>query len=316
RPLLVNRSLNLVFEDTSGLPSLMTDESKVSQILRNFISNALKFTEQGEVRVTARLTDDGDSVVFSVTDTGIGIAAGDQERIFEEFTQLDNYLQRRVRGTGLGLPLTRQLAQLLGGRVWLESELGVGSTFFVSVARIYHPAEPVQAPEPAFTRSQWELDPSRLPVLVIEDEPEMIHTSQELLRGTLFQLVPARTTSEARQILKTLRPRVIVLDVMLKNEDTWAFLPELKRGAATRDIPVLVVTQIDDPQKARALGADGFAQKPVEREWLLSQLTAYSTPAECRRLLVIDDDEVARYLFRNLLRDTSFVVSAAASGAA
>jgi signal transduction histidine kinase/CheY-like chemotaxis protein len=315
RPLLVNRSLNLVFEDAGGLPPLMTDESKVSQILRNFISNALKFTERGEVRVTARLSDDGDSVVFSVKDTGIGIAAADQERIFEEFTQLDNYLQRHVRGTGLGLPLTRQLAHLLGGRVWLESELGVGSTFFVSVARIYHPAAAGQTPEPASSRGQWEPDPSRLPVLVLEDEPEMIHTYQDLLRGTLFQLVPARTTSEARQILKSLRPRVIVLDVVLKTEDTWAFLAELKRGTATHDIPVLVITQIDDPQKARALGADGFARKPVPREWLLDQLTAYSAPAESRRLLVIDDDEVARYLFRNLLRDTSFVVSEAASGA-
>jgi signal transduction histidine kinase/CheY-like chemotaxis protein len=315
RPLLVNRSLNLVFEDTTGLPPLMTDESKVSQILRNFISNALKFTEHGEVRVAARLSEDGDSVVFSVKDTGIGIAAEDQERIFEEFTQLDNYLQRRVRGTGLGLPLTRQLAQLLGGRVWLESELGVGSTFFVSVARIYHPAEPIQAPEPLVSRGRWEADPSRLPVLIVEDQPDMIHTYQEMLRGTLFQLVPARTTSEARQILKSLRPRVIVLDVMLKTEDTWAFLAELKREAATRDIPVLVVTQIDDPQKARALGADAFARKPVGRDWLLNQLTAFSPAAEPRRLLVIDDDEVARYLFRNLLRDAPFVVSEAASGA-
>jgi hypothetical protein len=196
RPLLVHRSLNLVFEDTSGLPSLMTDESKVSQILRNFISNALKFTEQGEVRVAARLSDDGDSVVFSVKDTGIGIAAEDQDKIFEEFAQLDNYLQRRVRGTGLGLPLTRQLAHLLGGRVWLESELGVGSTFYVSVARMYHPAEAVPAPEAA-APSRWEADPARVPVLIVEDDPEMMHTYQGLLRGTLFQLVPARSTAEA-----------------------------------------------------------------------------------------------------------------------
>ena len=314
RPLLVHRSLNLVFEDTSGLPTLLTDESKVSQILRNFISNALKFTEQGEVRVAARLSDDGDSVVFSVKDTGIGIAAEDQDKIFEEFAQLDNYLQRRVRGTGLGLPLTRQLAHLLGGRVWLESELGVGSTFYVSVARMYHPAEAVPAPETA-APSRWEADPARVPVLIVEDDPEMMHTYQGLLRGTLFQLVPARSTTEARHILRTLRPRVIVLDVVLRNEDTWALLAELKRQDATRDIPVLVVTRIDDPQKARALGADAFALKPVARDWLLAQLTAYSATAESRRLLVIDDDEVARYLFRNLLRDTSFVVSEAASGA-
>src|SRR5262249_37575635 len=112
RPLLVNESLDLVFEEPEGIPRLHNDEAKVSQILRNFISNALKFTERGEVRVTARLIEGSEMITFSVADTGIGIAPEDQERIFQEFTQVDNPLQRRVKGTGLGLPLCRKLAEL------------------------------------------------------------------------------------------------------------------------------------------------------------------------------------------------------------
>src|SRR2546428_10646419 len=128
RPLLVNESVALVFEDTSSVPTLFQDEGKVSQILRNFISNALKFTERGEVRVSATVVDDDTAVAFSVADTGIGIAAEDQERIFHQFGQLENPLQRKVRGTGLGLPLTKKLVEILGGRLALVSEPGGGST--------------------------------------------------------------------------------------------------------------------------------------------------------------------------------------------
>ena len=126
------RVVALVIEDPTELPPLTTDEGKLSQILRNFIANALKFTEQGEVRVSATASADG-RVTFAVADTGIGIAPGDQERIFEEFSQLDNALQRRATGAGLGLPLSRKLAELLGGGVEVSSTLGVGSTFSVTI---------------------------------------------------------------------------------------------------------------------------------------------------------------------------------------
>src|SRR2546428_11049147 len=127
RPLLVNESVALVFEDTSSVPTLFQDEGKVSQILRNFISNALKFTERGEVRVSATVVDDDTAVAFSVADTGIRIAAEDQERIFHQFGQLENPLQRKVRGTGLGLPLTKKLVEILGGRPPPGAEPAVGA---------------------------------------------------------------------------------------------------------------------------------------------------------------------------------------------
>jgi signal transduction histidine kinase len=137
RPLLLGETVDLVFETPVDIPPLFTDESKVSQILRNIISNALKFTERGEVRVSARLAPEGDRVVLAVADTGIGIAPDDQKAIFEEFTPLENALQRRVKGTGLGLPLCRKLAMLLGGRVEVDSQVGVGSTFSVALPLRY-----------------------------------------------------------------------------------------------------------------------------------------------------------------------------------
>jgi signal transduction histidine kinase len=134
RPLVHTDTVHLIFDDASALPPVYTDEGRLSQILRNFISNAIKFTERGEIRVEATL-DDGDRIRFSVTDTGIGIPADAHQRIFEDYTQVDGPIQRRVAGTGLGLPLTRRLAGLLGGHVELTSVVGQGSTFSAVIPR-------------------------------------------------------------------------------------------------------------------------------------------------------------------------------------
>ena len=136
RPIETDDAVSLTFEPVPALPLLQTDEAKVAQILRNFVSNALKFTERGEVRVSARQGADA-TIVFMVTDTGIGIAPEDLERVFEEFSQVDSPVQRRVKGTGLGLPLSRRLAGLLGGDVTVESEVGRGSTFALVLPIMY-----------------------------------------------------------------------------------------------------------------------------------------------------------------------------------
>jgi signal transduction histidine kinase len=132
-PLLTDPAVRLIFEDTEGLPAIYTDEAKLTQILRNFVSNALKFTEHGEIRVGARIEPGGEHITFTVADTGIGIAEEHQQVIFEEFGQVQSHLQQRVKGTGLGLPLCRKLAALLGGYVGVESRFGVGSTFYATL---------------------------------------------------------------------------------------------------------------------------------------------------------------------------------------
>ena len=159
RPLLVGDAVALVFDDAAELPPLDTDEGKVSQILRNFISNALKFTERGEVRVWATADREADTVSFHVSDTGIGIARADIELIFQEFGQVAHRLQSRVKGTGLGLPLSKKLAELLGGKITVESTPGEGSTFTVTLPRCYpeavEPSDDVDEP--------WILEPDKTP---------------------------------------------------------------------------------------------------------------------------------------------------------
>ena len=305
RPLLVGDAVKLIFEEPPEGLSLFSDEGKVSQILRNFISNAIKFTEQGEVRVSAGLSEDGRTATFSVADTGIGIAPEDQGRIFEEFTQLLSPLQGRVKGTGLGLPLCRRLAHLLGGEVEVESAQGVGSVFTATVAAYFEDTG-VAAAQVAET----EIELGRMPVLALDDDPETRLIYEKHLRDTRYQPLQARTLREAREIMKRTRPQAILLDIMLRGEDTWRWLSELKSTPATAKIPVIVITSIDDERKGLALGADAYCLKPLERAPLLEKLDALTG----RRILVIDDDPAARYLMQKLLADTHTTVLEAADG--
>jgi signal transduction histidine kinase/DNA-binding response OmpR family regulator len=301
RPLLAqNSSVSLVFEDPENIPELYSDEAKISQILRNFISNALKFTERGEVRVSARVGHD-ETVTFSVADTGIGIASADQDRIFQEWEQVEGKVQKTAKGTGLGLPLSKKLAQLLGGDVYVKSELGVGSTFFVAVPIQYRgQTEAVYVPD-----VKRELDASKLPVLVVEDNREALFIYEKYLKGSDFQVIPAQDLREARKALQAFKPVAIVLDILLQGEHSWQFLQELKQDPATEDIPVFVITVVENENKAMALGANGFHAKPIDRGWLLDQLLS-AISRELGKILIVDDDEISRYLVKGLLANQGY----------
>jgi signal transduction histidine kinase/CheY-like chemotaxis protein len=309
RPLLVSESLRLVFEPADGLPTLYTDEGKVSQILRNFVSNALKFTESGEVRVSATFRPEEDAVSFDVTDTGIGIPAEDQERIFEEFAQVENPLQHRVKGTGLGLPLSRKLAELLGGRVTVSSTVGVGSTFCAVIPTVYLPKSGEVEEDELIVPER-----SGRPVLIVENDARQLTIYDRYLRGSAFQLVPARSLREARRALAGELPHAIILDVLLEGEDTWKFLADLKKGATTKNIPVLVVSTVDDSRKGLALGADAYAIKPVARGWLIGELERLTGQSRVPGALIIDDDDTARYVLKRLLSQLRCVITEMPNG--
>jgi signal transduction histidine kinase/CheY-like chemotaxis protein len=304
RPLLVNQSVSLVFDEPESAWTLRTDEAKVSQILRNFISNALKFTERGEVRVSARTVPEN-KIEFSVADTGIGIAAEDQERIFQDFTQIDSALQRRVKGTGLGLPLCRKLADLLGGTVHVDSEIGRGSTFTLSLPMVF---------ESAISTPSYAAETGRVPVLLVEDSVETAFLYEKALTSAGYQALVARSVREARDAIAAVHPRAILLDILLRGEDTWELLTELKRRTDTREIPIVIVSTVEDQAKAAALGADSYLVKPVEQRELVSTVAAMIAPDSRRRVLVVDDEEVFRYVLRQHLSGASHLVYEAANG--
>lgn len=245
RPLLVNRSLALVFEEPEGVPGMMTDEGKVAQILRNFISNALKFTEAGEVRVTAALAAEGTAVLFSVTDTGVGIAPDDQERIFEEFTQIENPLQRAAKGTGLGLPLTRKLATLLGGNVGVRSAVGVGSTFWAEIP-IRFAGITSERPIPSrvyASRSDAaddEVHPLR--VLVIDDDETARYAIASFATRTGTEILEAENGLNGIALAQSDHPDIILLDLMMPGVGGHEVLQRLKSDPATAATPVIIVT--------------------------------------------------------------------------
>ena len=298
--------VELVFEEPPPALLLETDQGKVAQIVRNLVTNALKFTERGDVRVAASERDG--TAYFRVQDSGIGIAPEHHARIFEEFGQVESAVQSRVKGTGLGLPLSRKLAELLGGTLTLESELGRGSTFTLAI-----PASHPEVRE--FARIENEpIDPNRTRVLVVEDDRKTIFIYDKYLSMAGFQVLPARNTDDARALLATTRPAAIVLDVMLEGEASWNFLAELKRDPHTKDIPVLVVTVTNKAQKARALGADEFWLKPVDQDQLLKKLRSLSRPSSPATVLVIDDDDKARYLLRKYLEPSPYRMLEASSG--
>jgi signal transduction histidine kinase/DNA-binding response OmpR family regulator len=326
RPLLVNNALNLVFEEPENIPHLHNDEGKISQVLRNFISNALKFTERGEVRVTVQADDSGKEVLFSVADTGIGIAPQDQARIFEEFTQVDNPVQRHVKGFGLGLPLCRKLAALLGGNVSVQSQLGLGSVFSLTVPANYVPADEEL---PRLTEAlAAELDAGKLPILVVEDEPETRLLYETYLRGTDFKTIPVASLRHAREAMRHVRPAGIILDIILRGEDSWQWLSEIKAAEETRNIPVLVVTTVEDHAKGMALGADAYLVKPVSRQQLIAHLDRWvmaggppgrgddrkTKTFALGTALIVDNEEPARYVLKRLLSELHVQVAEAAGG--
>ena len=250
-----------------GIPNLNTDEGKVAQILRNFLTNAVKFTERGEIRVSAR-RGPGDVVTFSVKDSGIGIAPENLDRVFEEYGQIDNPLQNRVKGTGLGLPLTRKLAQLLGGSVSVQSETGVGSTFSVAIPRMFprdgrHEAgftlppviDRLAALRAIEQRATIEM------ALIVDDEER----DRYLIKGALsalgaFDVVEAERGEEALLLARSHQPDVIFLDLILPDMSGFEILDVLKSEEKTRNIPVIIHTsEVLNDEKRRRLNKDTVA---------------------------------------------------------
>ncbi|MBN8874464.1 MAG: response regulator [Rhodospirillales bacterium] len=237
KPLQQSDAVDLVFDEPIDCPPLFTDEAKLAQVLRNLISNALKFTETGEVRVSARYEPETAHCIFTVVDTGIGIAAENHELVFHEFSQVASRLQGRAKGTGLGLPLSRRLAELMGGALTLKSTMGEGSQFTVSIPTLLPQADaPAEPPVVDVATAQGG-------VLLIDDEETSRYVQRQML-GSLAGLRVIEADSGAAGLQRTHRerPDVILLDLRMPGMDGFEVLERLAADPDTRDIPVIVCT--------------------------------------------------------------------------
>ena len=259
KPLQTSDAVSLVFEEPSSeIGALHTDEGKVSQILRNFVSNALKFTELGEVRVSVSRDATSGVITFAVQDTGIGIAPEHQASIFEEFVQVENPLQQRAKGTGLGLPLSRKLAELLAGKVALESAPGRGSTFTLSIPSTY-PASP--AAHEAVERSH--VADRGMRILLIDDEEASRYLLRQLIGDGRHQIIEAADGVNGLKKARDEHPDAIFLDLQLPRLDGYALLEELAADPQTSGIAVAVSTSslLGSEHRARLSAARAIIPK-------------------------------------------------------
>ncbi len=302
----------------SDLPEMNSDEDKVYQILLNLISNAVKFTESG--RIDVEMCGEDGKVVYSVKDTGIGIAAADLTHIFDEFRQVDGSTTRKHEGTGLGLAICQRLAMLLGGEIIVESEKGVGSTFLLSL-----PSSCPELPQRQYSLPrQASPRPGRMAprgpsawkkiVLVVDDEAEV----RELIRGHLvgagYEVVVASNGAEALRLAEKLHPFAITLDVLMPDMDGWEVLRRLKESESARNISVIMVSVSRDKDTGMALGATAYLAKPVSKELLLMELDKLSVRRAIRNILVVDDDSVVREYLSDLLEEEDYRVVTVSGG--
>lgn len=293
---------------------LFADHVKFKQILYNLFSNAIKFTpEKGKITVfTAIVRREKEYIEVKVADTGIGIAPEDYSKIFVEFSQVDGSTSRKYEGTGLGLALTKKLVALHGGEIGFESKVGAGSTFHFLL-----PLHPSIYKEKVTTRFTEGLAGQK-PILVVEDDPKTSELLCLFLNKSGYQTVTAFDGEEAIQKAKQYKPFAITLDVMLPKKDGWEVLKELKEDKDLKDIPVLVISIIDNKDIGFGLGATDYLCKPVSRSDLLAKLSSYGFKPLVNnlrtRVLVIDDDPGSVNLFHTLLNSEGYEVIKAYGG--
>ena len=299
-----SKKVDLRVETDTPSPVINADRGRFSQIMLNLLSNAIKFTPSGGmVRVSYEVHDS--AVDIAVTDTGIGIAPEDQERIFEEFEQVDSSEGRKQQGTGLGLTLTKRLVELHEGTIRVESEPGKGSTFTVELPRVARVA-PIRG--------------IRGDVLVVEDDP----AARELLTVYLMEAgYGVQTVDRLGHVLtrtRQVKPIAITLDLAFQHEMAWQTLRELKLHPETRTVPVIIVSILDEQQKGARLGADAYLTKPIARHELVATLERVIRESgeagqKVLRLLVVEDDPKTLELVTLALEHQPYQITAASSGA-
>ena len=309
KPLAEKNTNRLSLECGETIGTMHADLTKVRQSLFNLLSNACKFTERGTVSlaVAREAGGAGEWVTFAVSDTGIGMTPEQMGRLFEDFSQAEASTTRRYGGTGLGLALSRRLCRMMGGEITVHSTPGAGSTFTMRLPAVV--AEANADPAPVASASG---EPQAAgTVLVIDDDATVRDLMQRFLVKEGFRVVRAPGGEQGVRLAREIRPDAITLDVMMPGMDGWAVLSALKADPDLADIPVIMLTIVDDKNLGYALGASDYLTKPLDRERLLSVLNKYRRDAP---VLVVDDDATLRELLRRILEGAGYTVVEAENG--
>jgi PAS domain S-box-containing protein len=328
RPMVEKNANTLHIERVADLGAMHADQIKVRQGLFNLLSNAAKFTHDGTItlKVERQLMEGSEWIMFRVADTGIGLSHEQIVKLFQDFTQADASTTRKFGGTGLGLALTRRFCQIMGGDVTVHSMPGEGSIFTIKLPAIVSDVKPEAADEIAGAeavtaspdgggRDVTEHFPDNAScVLVIDDDPVQRDLMQRFLSKEGFYVQTAAGGDAGLRLARQLRPVAITLDVMMPDMDGWTVLSALKSDAALRDIPVIMVTMLDDPERGFALGAADYATKPVDRQRLSQILKKYTCPHPPCPVLMVEDDPATRALTRKILEKEGWKVTDAENG--
>jgi signal transduction histidine kinase/CheY-like chemotaxis protein len=313
-PLAASNQNRLDVRCAPGIGDMRADRTKVRQILFNLLSNACKFTRSGTVALEVSCADEPEpgTVVFEVSDTGIGLTPDQLGHLFQEFEQATATTAREYGGTGLGLALSQQLCRLMGGHIDVSSELGVGTRFTVHLPSGRLPAGAPTAPpgEPSDRHAS-----GAGTVLVIDDDPDARELLQRLLRKEGLQVSTAGGGKEGLRLAKALHPTAITLDVLMPDLDGWAVLAALKADPELAHIPVILLSITDDRNRGFALGAADYLRKPLDRTALRAVLAEHGTRAGPGHVLIVDGDATSRTLLSQVLHDAGFATVEAATAA-
>ncbi|MBI5965412.1 MAG: PAS domain S-box protein [Chloroflexi bacterium] len=289
-----------------NLPTVRADAIRIRQVMINLLSNASKFTDEGDIVVNVSLKHSpsgrNKEVQVSVTDTGPGISKSDQEKLFQAFSQVDDSPTRKTGGTGLGLSICQQLITMHGGRIWVESEIGKGSTFSFTL--------------PLFRKdSEGGANPNvNKVILAIDDDSQVIELYERYLQPQGYQVIPLTDPSQALERVKQLRPFAVTLDIMMPGIDGWRVLDTLKGDPDTRNIPVIVCSIIEDIEKGFNLGASDYLVKPILEDDLVNALDRLNADGSIREVLVIDDNPDDLRLIGKILDEDGRYKAALAEG--
>jgi signal transduction histidine kinase/DNA-binding response OmpR family regulator len=317
RPLLNKNGNMLKVLAADGLGMMHSDVTRLRQCLLNLLSNASKFTDHGTVALTVERVaeQDGDWIMFRVQDTGIGMTPEQMRRLFQAFTQADLSTTRKYGGTGLGLVITRRLCQMMGGDVTVQSVKDKGSTFTIRLPSDAGRRPPeVEEPAPATPSDSVITRAGLKTVLVVDDDPGVCDMLNRFLSKEGFRVLVATTGEEALKLAREVRPRAITLDVMMPGMDGWAVLSALKADPDLADIPVIIVSIIDDKNLGYALGASDYVTKPLERERLLDIIRKRCGATSSGTVLVAEDEPATRDMLRRVLEKGGWTVVEAANG--